>query len=183
MKRKHLLIDFTLLLASIVLAVAIVRLGWVHALLGWAGDGVLLASFVAGMFFTSLMTTAPALAVLGELAQEGNLFLVAVVGGMGAVVGDYIIFAFVRDRIADDIAYLLRRTGTPRFFKLFHRRTLRWALPFIGALIIASPFPDELGLALLGLSKMSTVRFVLISFIFNATGILLIGLAARSLAV
>jgi hypothetical protein len=98
------------------------------------------------------------------------------------VVGDYILFSFVRDRVSDDVAYLLARTGTPRFVNLFRRHTFRWVLPFIGGLIIASPLPDELGLALLGMAKMRTNRFLLLSFAFNATGIFLIGLAARSLS-
>ena len=168
--------------ASLAAAYAIVHFQLVQQALEATGDGILFASFIAGMFFTSVVTTAPAIAVLGELALEGNLLLVALAGGAGAVIGDYIIFAFVRDRVGDDIAYLLARTGTPRFFKLFHRRTFRWMLPFIGGLIIASPLPDELGLALLGIAKMRTSRFVLLSFTFNATGILLIGLAARSLS-
>ena len=182
MAKRHLWQDFWVVLASLAVAWAIVRFNAVDAVLAYTGDSALVASFVAGMFFTSVVTTAPAIAVLGELALEGNLLLVALAGGAGAVIGDYIIFAFVRDRVGDDIAYLLARTGTPRFFKLFHRRTFRWMLPFIGGLIIASPLPDELGLALLGIAKMRTSRFVLLSFTFNATGILLIGLAARSLA-
>lgn len=182
MARRHLWQDFFIIAASIVLAWAIVHYQLVQALLGSVSGGMVTASLLAGMFFTSITTTAPAIAVLGELALEGNLLWVAVLGGMGAVVGDYIIFAFVRDRVSDDVAYLLKSTGRPRFFKIFRRKTFRRILPFIGGLIIASPFPDELGLALLGLSKLSTGKFILLSFSFNAVGIYLIGLAARALA-
>lgn len=182
MKRRHAWEDLFIIAASIALAFAIVYAGAVQALLSFFGDGVYLVSLIAGMFFTSLITTAPAVAVLGELALQGNPVAVAVLGGVGAVLGDYIIFAFIRDRVSEDVAYLLKHTGTPRFFKLFHLKTFRRLLPFIGGLIIASPLPDELGLALMGMSKMKTSRFILISFSFNTLGILLIGLAARSLA-
>jgi hypothetical protein len=182
MARRHLWQDFFIIAASLVLAWAIVHYQLVQALLASLDGGVALASFIAGIFFTSVTTTAPAIAVLGELSLEGNLFVVSLMGGAGAVVGDYIIFAFVRDRVSDDISYLLKRTGTPRFFKVFRRKTFRRILPFIGGLIIASPFPDELGLALLGLAHLSTGRFILISFSFNAIGIFLIGIAARALA-
>lgn len=182
MANRHLLQDFLIIVASVVLAWAIVHYELVHRLLAYAGDGLVLSSFFAGMFFTSITTTAPAIAVLSGLALEGNLALVALVGGAGAVIGDYLIFAFVRDRVSDDIAYLLKRTGTPRLFKIFRRKTFRRLLPFIGGFIIASPLPDELGLTLLGLSHLRTSRFILISFTFNATGIFLIGLAARALA-
>ena len=186
MAKRHLWQDFFILSASILLAWAIVHYELVQLLLRQTGDGILLSSFIAGMFFTSITTTAPAIAVLGELSLQappgGGLLLIAVVGGAGAVIGDYLIFMFVRDRVSDDIAYLLKRTGTPRFFKIFHRKTFRRLLPFIGGLIIASPLPDELGLTLLGIVRMHTSRFLFLSFVFNSAGILLIGLAARSLA-
>ena len=51
----------------------------------------------------------------------------------------------------------------------------------MGGLIIASPFPDELGIGLLGFSKMRTRWFVLLSFTFNFIGIFLIGLVAKTL--
>lgn len=181
MAKRHLVQDLFLFGASIALAWAIVHFNLVHILLEKLGDVVPLASFIAGIFFTSVITTAPAIAVLGELSLEGNPFVVALMGGLGAVCGDYIIFIFIRDRVSDDIAYFLKRTGTPRFFKLFHkRRTFRWVLPVLGGLIIASPLPDEIGLTLLGLAKLNTKRFLFISFLCNAGGILLIALAARA---
>lgn len=183
MGKRRLYQDLCIILASVALAWAIVRFDAVPLLLAQLGDAALLATLVAGAFFTSIVTTAPAMAILGELALQGHHpFLTALVGAVGAVCGDYLIFAFVRDRVSDDIAYLIQRTGTPRVFKVFRRKTFRRLLPFIGALIIASPLPDELGLALLGLSHTKTGRFILISFVFNALGILLICLAAQSLA-
>src|SRR3989338_8904963 len=180
--KRHLRQDFFILLASIAVAWAIVHFGIVETLLLYTGDGVLLTGFIAGMFFTSVMTTAPAIAVLGVLSFHINPLALAIAGGLGAVCGDYLIFAFVRDRLGDDFAYLIKRTGTPRFFKIFHRKSFRWVLPFIGGLIIASPLPDELGLALLGLARMRTGRFLLLSFALNSAGILLIALAAHSLS-
>ena len=182
MAKRHLRQDFYILLASIAVAWAIVHFGAVDTALAYPGLNILLAAFIAGMFFTSVMTTAPAMAVLGALSFHGDPLVLAVVGGAGAVCGDYLIFAFVRDRLGDDFAYLIKHTGTQRFFKMFHRKTFRWVLPFVGGLIIASPLPDELGLTLLGLARMRTSRFLLLSFAFNSIGILLIALAAHSLA-
>ncbi len=182
MANRHLRQDFFILLASIAVAWAIVHFNVVDTLLAQTGNYVLLTGFIAGMFFTSVMTTAPAMAVLGVLSFHINPLLLAVVGGAGAVIGDYFIFMFVRDRVSDDLAYLLKRTGTPRFFKIFHRKTFKRLLPFIGGLIIASPLPYELGLARLGLAHMRTSRFFLLSYTFNTTGIFLVGLAAHSLS-
>lgn len=166
--------------ASIIAAILIVELGVVPTILDWAGGDVALASFFAGLFFTSVATTAPAMAVLGELSLEGNLFVVAVFGGIGAVLGDYLIFMFVRDRVSEDITHLVSGRAFTRYRALLRRRTFKRVLPFIGGFIIASPLPDELGLALLGMSHMRTSRFILISFCFNAAGIFLIGMVTRS---
>lgn len=179
--RAHLREDGLIVLLSLVLAWAIVHFNVVHHALSYTGDGVLWASLVAGAFFTSVVTTAPAIAVLGELSQEGNLYAVALVGGFGAVLGDFIIFSFVRDRVSKDAAFLLRGPRVMRVLHIFKHRRFRRVLPVVGALIIASPFPDELGLALLGLSKVSNRYFFVISYAMNALGILLIGLTARGL--
>jgi hypothetical protein len=47
-------------------------------------------------------------------------------------------------------------------------------LPVIGAIIIASPLPDEVGISLMGLSKISTPKFIFISYILNSIGLFLI---------
>lgn len=181
-QKSQALYDLALIAASVAVAAVIVKTNLVHQALEFSGDGVILTSFVAGLFFTSLFTTAPAIVVLGELALEGNLLLVAVVGGLGAVVGDYLLYAFVRDRISADASFLLRGPRFKRFWHIINRSHFRRVMPIVGALIIASPFPDELGLALLGVSSISTRSFFILSFSMNALGILLIGIAARSIA-
>ncbi len=181
MATRHLRQDFYIVLGSILVAWAIVHFGVVDIVLSRTGDWVLLAGFVAGMFFTSLLTTAPAIAVLGELAQEGTIFLVALIGGAGAVVGDYILFIFVRDRVSADAAYLLRGPKFRRALHVFKNRHFRRVLPIVGALIIASPLPDELGLTLLGLSSIRSGSFLLVSYVMNTLGILIIGLLARGM--
>jgi hypothetical protein len=49
----------------------------------------------------------------------------------------------------------------------------------VGAIIIASPLPDELGLALLGVSTLSRPQFFLLSFAMNSLGIFIILLVAQ----
>ena len=69
-----------------------------------------------------------------------------------------------------------------RFHLLFKRRFFRWITFLAGGLILASPLPDELGVAVLGFSKMRLKYFALLSFVFNFLGIAVIGLVARALA-
>lgn len=179
--RTRLWQDFFIVALSLVAAWAIVHYQLVQTALAYTGDGIVWASLVAGMFFTSVATTAPAVVVLGELSLQGSIFVVALVGGLGAVLGDFILFSFVRDRVSQDAAYLLRGPRVQRALHIFKRPHFRRVLPIAGALIIASPLPDELGLALLGVSHINNRYFFVISYSMNVLGILLTGLAARTL--
>lgn len=139
-------------------------------------------SFIAGVFFTSIFTVAPAAVTLGEIAQANSVLLTALFGALGAVAGDLIIFRFVRDRFSLHLAELMKAEGPgKRFMTLFRLKSFRWLTFLAGGFIIASPLPDELGIALLGFSKLKTSLFIPLSFVFNFLGIYLIGIAARLL--
>ncbi len=178
--KRQLLWDVFFIVASVSVAVFIVRTGIVHTFIDSFGNLRYVGSFIAGMFFTSVFTVVPSAAVLGELSQSNSVFMVALTGGLGAVVGDYIIFRFVRDRFAEDIRFLLRYSGVKRFPAIFQTRLFRWVVPFIGAVVIASPLPDEIGLTMLGFSGVGNRTFLITSFVCNAIGILAIGWAAKA---
>ncbi len=165
---------------SVAVAVLLVRTGIIGEFLASLGNVRLIGSFIAGMFFVSAFTVAPAAAVLIELFQANSLWAVAATGGLGALVGDWVMFRFLRDRVAEDLSYLLKRSGFGRLRAAFALESLRWLMPLIGALIIASPFPDEIGLALMGFSRLRTAVFVPLSFTLNFLGILAVGLAVKA---
>jgi len=54
-------------------------------------------------------------------------------------------------------------------------------LPVIGALIIVSPFPDELGVTLMGITKIKSYQFLILAFILDVTGVFLFVVSARAL--
>lgn len=174
--------DVAIIALSILLALVLVRSDALVQLLTATVELEFIGSFVAGLFFTSVFTTAPAIVTLGEIAQESSLFLTAVAGSIGAVLGDLIIFRFVKDRFTDHVMELIRTQGGKKRIKaLFRRGSFRWLTFLLGGMIIASPLPDELGVSLLGLSKMRLSGFIALSFVFNFLGIVLIGIAARSI--
>lgn len=180
-KRNNLIRDLIIVLISIVLAIVLVKIGVVKSLVASSHDIRFLGSFLAGIFFISVFTAAPAAVVLVESAQANSAWEIALFGGLGALVGDLIIFKFLKDSLADDILYLIENTGLNKITAIFKFKFLRWVIPFLGAVIIASPFPDELGLVMMGLSKTKTLIFIPISFILNFLGILSIGLIAQRL--
>ncbi|MBI2612625.1 hypothetical protein HYW59_02320 [Candidatus Kaiserbacteria bacterium] len=179
----HILVDVGLIALSILVALMLAKTHVLTKLFTSTTELELLGTFMAGMFFTSIFTTAPAMATLGEIALTQSIFLTAFVGALGSVVGDLLIFRFVRDRMAADIIELLREEGVlRRARKLFKFRHYRSLTLLLGGLILASPLPDELAIALLGFSNMSTRYFAYLSFVFNFFGIVGIGLTARILA-
>ena len=141
--------------------------------LGYAG------AFFTGMLFVSTFTVAPAMVVLYHLAGILHPAEVAVLAGLGAMVGDYIIFRYVKDRVFKELKWLFRKMRTKRVRLLFRSPYFAWMLPVAGAAIIASPFPDEVGVGMLGMSKIKRWQFYVLSFTLNATGIFLIVSASR----
>lgn len=178
---RRVVVDIVVVCASIVVAVYIVQSGAAEILIATTQGSIVLASFVAGLFFTSMFTTAPATVVLGELSLQSGIPLVALVGATGAVVSDSLLYLFVRERIAVDARMLATGPRLKLVVRALKHSRLRFVLPVIGALIIASPLPDELGMLLLGVSSVKSRSFLLISFGMNALGIVAIGLAARAL--
>jgi hypothetical protein len=128
-------------------------------------------AFLAGVFFVSTFTVAPSIVVLFYLASQMNLWVVAVMAGLGAVVGDFLIFRFLKDSIFEEIKPVFRRLTGERLQKLFETPHFARLSMVLGAIIIASPLPDETGLALLGLSKIKRWQFLLLSFLLNTIGI------------
>lgn len=182
-KETHFMADIGLIAISVLVSALLVKTQIITSILAATKELELLGSFVAGMFFTSVFTTAPAIATLGELSLSQPILLTALFGATGAVVGDLLIFRFAKDRIASDILTLLEHRGTfTRFRALFKLRFFRWITFLLGGMIIASPLPDELGISLLGFSSLSTRYFIVLSFVFNFLGVVGIGLVARSLA-
>ena len=180
---NHILIDVAVIVLSVLVAVLLVRTEVLANLLASAGDMEVFGAFIAGIFFTSIFTTAPAIAALGEISIIHGIFYTAFFGAVGSVLGDLIIFRFVRDRFSEHVSEIMTHQSVwRRFHLLFKRRFFRWFTFFVGGFILASPLPDELGIAVLGFSKMRVKYFALLSFAFNFLGILAIGLVARSLA-
>ena len=179
--RRHLIIDLFIIAATVVVAIFLVKSGVIERLIGATGDLKYMGAFIAGIFFTSAFTSAIATVTFVELAQFNSVFLLAILGGLGALIGDLAIFRFVGNRFNADVQYLLSLSGRQRLYFIFHRRLFRWVAATLGALVIASPLPDEIGIALLGLAKIKIKKFMLVSFVLNTIGILIIVLIAKTL--
>src|SRR3569832_2723623 len=122
---KKFIIDILIISASIYAAIYLAHSGAIPALIDLAGDQVLLVALIAGFFFTSFFTTPPAIAVLATLAGQGNIFLIAALGGLGAMLGDSFFFCFVRERVAKDASKLMTGSRMKRVMRIHKKRRFR----------------------------------------------------------
>lgn len=180
-ERKHILIDFFIILLSVAVAIYITKSGLAHSLIRLFGQFPHLESFISGLFFTSVFTTAPSIALLGEIAGHQNIFIASLFGALGALTGDLILLKFVEDRFRADVMILAGKKVRTKVSHFFRKKIFRLASFFIGALIIASPFPDELGISIIGMAKTKKIQFILFSYLANFAGILAIMTLANSL--
>lgn len=134
-------------------------------------QGGLLSLFIAGMAYASFVTSPAATAAIFFLGKVYNPLLVAAVGAAGTVVTDYLLFRFIKTKARTSLLHLAESFKT-KFKKT--RKTLRILGTVVAALIIASPLPDELGVAILGIENYQTKKFLLFSYVMNFIGIFVI---------
>lgn len=166
--------NLTLLTIGIILAISLSRYENFHSfLLGLGGFGYI-GAFFAGILFVSTFTVATGIVILLVLAESLSPWEIGVIAGLGAVVGDFTIFRFIKDNLISEIAPIYNNLGGDHITKILHTKYFIWTLPVIGAILIASPFPDEIGVSLMGVAKMKTYQFLVLSFILNAMGIFIV---------
>lgn len=172
--------NLTFLVISIIVAFFISRYEPFHNFLLSLGEFGYIGAFIAGVLFVSTFTIATGAIILLVLAERLSPIEIGIIAGLGAVFGDFVIFRFVKDRLAKEVQSIYDHIdGKHHIRRVFHSKYFSWSIPVIGAIIIASPFPDEIGVSLMGISKMKTYKFLLISFILNAIGIFLIVSASK----
>ena len=164
----------TLLILSLVALFFLADTKIAHILIKQIGSYGYLGAAITGIFFVLTFTVAPAAVVLFRLAQEFNPILIAFYAGAGAALGDLIIFRFLKDGVFEELAPFFRKLGKSRLSNTFKTPYFAWLLPVLGAIIIASPFPDEIGIGLMGLSSIKFWQFLLLVFALNTVGILII---------
>jgi len=178
--RRRLRNDLIIVAVSVLVAWILVESSVIDRLLSLSSNFGHLRIFINGLFFTSAFTTIPSLVVFTKLSELYSPIYLALIGGLGALIGDLIIFLFIKDHILEDVNYLFSKSKSRRIHHLFEYRFMRWSMAFLGAIIIASPLPDELGLTFMGLSKISLSRFVLISYSLHSIGIFVVAVIARA---
>ena len=168
---RHFFKDSFILIGGIFVAVLLVQLGSVERFIEATRNFQIFTSIVGGMFFTSVLTIAPASVALVAISQSMPGFLVAFWGACGAAIVDYILLSFVRNGVERDVEGLMKPALRRKVISLFHFGFLKWVVIVLGAFMIMSPLPDEIGIALLGFSKIRPRHLFLLTFVLHFFGI------------
>lgn len=174
LKLRKLVVKTCLFILSLSFAWWLIKSGMLDNLVHSILPLTFVAEFISGLFYTSFLTSPIAVAMLIVLATDSNPIILALLAGAGSVVGDLIIVKILRKDLSKDLNLASHQLHIDRINKILGKFKLDFIVPFMGALIIASPLPDELGLMMLGASKLKYHQIAIISYILNTAGILLI---------
>lgn len=140
-------------------------------------------AFLSGMLFASTFTVATGGLLLIHLLNTLNPLALIFFGALGAVSADVLIFYFVKDNVSAEVAPIYEKFITHHHLrKILHTRYFAWTMPVVGAFIMASPLPDELGVSLMGISNLTIFKFALISFFSHTLGMISLVLLAGTLS-
>lgn len=135
-----------------------------------------IGAFLSGVMFVSVFTVVPASAILFEFSNTLlNPLWVAIIASVGAAIGDLLILRFMKNHVFEEIAPLFRFKKRSLIRMIFTSPYFSWIIPIFGAAVILVPIiPDEVGISLMGVSKIKTWQFLLVTFALNIIGILLV---------
>jgi hypothetical protein len=171
---KPLLQSLSLVLISLGVSLLLYQLGWFHQVLNSLHGFGYIGAFVAGIFFVSVFTAAPAVIVLLMLAETLPVLPLVLVAGAGSVVGDMLILTFLHHSFNHTLSFFPKEKGIQKIITTLRHTKYRFLLTVIGAIVIASPLPDELGLTLMGITNIHPFSTIGLIFVCNTVGLWLL---------
>ena len=134
--------------------------------------------FIGGLLYT-VGFTAPISTGFFLALHPSNILIASLIGAAGALITDIALFSFIRLSFMDEFRLLERSSLIKHIMsgvRMIFPKKLRSFLVYIFvAIIIASPLPDELGVALLaGFTKFHPYSFMTMSYIGNTLGIFIL---------
>lgn len=135
------------------------------------------AAFVGGALFAMGFGAPFGVAILAIIADDVNILLAAVVGGLGSLSFDIFIFRFVklasREKDAKAIDSRIHGLFNGYLLRRLPPKTAFYIAVGVAGLAIAMPLTDEIGVSMLAcLTTVSYRTFAVISFALNTLGIL-----------
>lgn len=170
----------TLALLALVLFVLVIDSALIVSVIHTIDEFGYASGLLAGALSVSFFTAAPALILLIDLAQFLDPLLLAVLVATGSVIGDWLIIKFFEERIFTELGPAIEKLKLRRLKQALSRPYGKWVLVLIGAIFVSSPLPDEVGLALMGVSKANRLFVLLLCFFLNFVGAFIVILVAKA---
>ncbi|MEK6855440.1 MAG: hypothetical protein AABX73_04420 [Nanoarchaeota archaeon] len=166
-----------LLCASVIIAYFIFKNQDVQSFVSGLDSLSYLGIFIAGLLFSFGFSTPFAIGFF-IISNPDNLLLAALIGGIGALTSDLLIFKIIKFSFMDEFERLEHTHFMKKINKViksnFKFKLSNYLIYFFAGIIIASPLPDELGVTMLaGLTEIKPGIFAIVSFIMNYIGILI----------
>ena len=76
-QKNNLMRDLGIIILSVVIAIILAKSDVLVRILTSSKELEIIGTFMAGMFFTSIFTTAPSIVTLGEIAQVNSVWITA----------------------------------------------------------------------------------------------------------
>ena len=170
---KLLLLVFSFLLAYFLFSRPDVS-NWILNLSEFSYPGI----FISGIFLSFGFSTALSIGFF-LATNPSNIFIAAILGGFGAMIGDLIIFKSIKFSFMNEFKELEKTPAIHKIEEIVkekkHLVIWHYLLYIFAGLALATPLPDELGVAMLaGLTTIKTFRLVIISFLIHTISIFLI---------
>jgi len=160
---------------SVILAFVLLFTGTFEIIISHLSQYGIFGGLVAGLLFPFTFTSASAGVFLVELGRFYNPLLIALIAGIGAMVSDLLMFRFLKEGIVDEIKLigkvLLSIPTLQRMENLTKKKVWLWGIPFVASVLIASPLPDEIGIALFSMINFRPRYLSAISYLLNTIGI------------
>lgn len=163
---------------AIAIAIALFTTGAFEILVTSLGSYGYISAFIAGLFFSYSFTSPSAALYLVRLGETLNPWILAIVAGIGAMSTDILMYKYMKDGLLQEIKsigkLLLPISRMQKMEEFTKKRVFLWSVPFLASILIASPLPDELGVALFSFINFKPKYLSIITFLLNTTGILIL---------
>lgn len=160
-----------LLVFVFLLTIILYITGYLEYFLERLGNFGYLGGFISGFLYTFGVSTPFAVAAFFILAEDMNMWMLVILGSVGGLFSEYIIYLLARREARKTIKICKeRKIKLPKINSKF----LRKISPLIAGIIIATPIPDEFAAVLFGVEKYRLRDFLLLTFVSKFVGILLI---------
>lgn len=167
---KDLIIDLSIIILVVFLSGLLVSTDLEKQILTNFKGNEFWAYLIGGIFSVNFVTAVPAYTFFHKIVTPENFSQVLLGLALGSVIGDTLIFNFIKFRIVENFIKIFKTNEKISKLIKTRKQFLRLILIFVGSLIIMSPFPDEIALLLMGFSRIKNLYFIPISLILNLLG-------------